>query len=223
MDVVSVNNLKFSYSEEEILSDINFKVEKGDFVSIVGSNGAGKSTLIKLLLGELSATEGKIKILGEDIKAFKNWNKIGYISQSGLSYQRYFPASSEEVVRANLYSKIGLFKFPNKEHNKMTQDALKMVGMEEYAKSLISNMSGGQRQKVLLARALVSDPDVMILDEPTTGVDEKSSYSFYELLYKLNKEKKITIIMITHDSKRTNKFVNKTMLLKDGVLREVNN
>jgi zinc transport system ATP-binding protein len=223
MNIISVKNLKFSYGEDQVFSDVNFDVSKGDFVSIIGSNGAGKSTLIKLLLGELSPTGGEIKLLGQNIKNFNQWTKIGYTSQSGLSYQRFFPASAEEVVRANLYSRIGLFRFPKGEHNQKTKNALEMVGMQEYSKSLISSMSGGQRQKVLLARALVSNPEVMILDEPTTGVDEKSSYSFYELLSDLNKNDRLTIIMITHDIKRTYKFVTKTMLLVDGVLKEVNN
>jgi len=223
MNIISVKNLKFSYREEQVLSDINFDVSKGDFVSIIGSNGAGKSTLIKLLLGELSPTEGEIKLLGQNIKNFNQWTKIGYISQSGLSYQRFFPASAEEVVRANLYSQIGLFRFAKEEHNQKTKKSLEMVGMQGYSKSLIGSMSGGQRQKVLLARALVSNPEVMILDEPTTGVDEKSSYSFYELLSELNKNNRMTIIMITHDIKRTYNFVTKTMLLDDGVLKEVNN
>ena len=223
MNIISVKNLKFSYREDQVFSDINFDVSKGDFVSIIGSNGAGKSTLIKLLLGEFSPTEGEIKLLGQNIKNFNQWTKIGYISQSGLSYQRFFPASAEEVVRANLYSQIGLFRFPKGEHNQKTKNALEMVGMQEYSKSLIGSMSGGQRQKILLARALVSNPEVMILDEPTTGVDEKSSYSFYELLSDLNKNNRLTIIMITHDIKRTYKFVTKTMLLEDGVLKEVNN
>nr|WP_312215645.1 metal ABC transporter ATP-binding protein [Clostridioides sp.] len=223
MNIISVKNLKFAYGEEQVFSNVNFNISRGDFVSIIGSNGAGKSTLIKLLLGELSPTGGEITLLGQNIKNFDKWTKIGYISQSGLSYQRYFPASAEEVVRANLYSKIGLFRFPKKEHYQRTRDALAMVGMQEYSKSLIGSMSGGQRQKILLARALVSNPEVMILDEPTTGVDEKSSNSFYNLLAELNRDKRLTILMITHDIKSTHQFVTKTMLLEDGVLKEVNN
>ncbi len=223
MNIISVKNLKFAYGEEQVFSNVNFNISRGDFVSIIGSNGAGKSTLIKLLLGELSPTGGEITLLGQNMKNFDKWTKIGYISQSGLSYQRYFPASAEEVVRANLYSKIGLFRFPKKEHNQRTRDALAMVGMQEYSKSLIGSMSGGQRQKILLARALVSNPEVMILDEPTTGVDEKSSNSFYNLLAELNRDKRLTILMITHDIKSTHQFVTKTMLLEDGVLKEVNN
>ncbi|MBS5788659.1 MAG: metal ABC transporter ATP-binding protein [Clostridioides difficile] len=223
MNIISVKNLKFAYGEEQVFSNVNFNISRGDFVSIIGSNGAGKSTLIKLLLGELSPTGGEITLLGQNIKNFDKWTKIGYISQSGLSYQRYFPASAEEVVRANLYSKIGLFRSPKKEHYQRTRDALAMVGMQEYSKSLIGSMSGGQRQKILLARALVSNPEVMILDEPTTGVDEKSSNSFYNLLAELNRDKRLTILMITHDIKSTHQFVTKTMLLEDGVLKEVNN
>lgn len=223
MNIISVKNLKFAYGEEQVFSNVNFNISRGDFVSIIGSNGAGKSTLIKLLLGELLPTGGEITLLGQNIKNFDKWTKIGYISQSGLSYQRYFPASAEEVVRANLYSKIGLFRFPKKEHYQRTRDALAMVGMQEYSKSLIGSMSGGQRQKILLARALVSNPEVMILDEPTTGVDEKSSNSFYNLLAELNRDKRLTILMITHDIKSTHQFVTKTMLLEDGVLKEVNN
>ena len=128
-----------------------------------------------------------------------NLDKIGYVSQISMSTGASFPATVEEIVMANLYSKIGFMKFPKKEHKEKVKEALKIVNMEDYSKRLIGNLSGGQQQRVMIARALVSDPKILILDEPTTGIDAASEEQLYNLLEKLNKESKITIIIVSHD------------------------
>lgn len=207
--VIEVKDLFFGYSDEIILENVNFYVEKGDFIGIIGPNGSGKSTLIKLLLKILNPIRGEIKILGERIEKFDKWYKLGYISQKANSFNTAFPATVEEIVGANLFSKVGLFKPLNKQHKEQINHALELVGMQDYKNKLIGNLSGGQQQRVFIARVLVSQPEVMFLDEPTVGVDVKSEEVLYCLLGKLNKELGITILMISHDISAVTVHANK--------------
>ena len=166
---------------------------------MIGPNGAGKSTLLKLLLGELSPSSGAVRLLGQDTARFRNWRRLGYVPQDGLARHTDFPASVEEVVLANLSGEIGLFRFPRPEHRERVRQALELVGMAGYGRRLIGALSGGQRQRVLLARALISRPEVMLLDEPTSGMDLQSGENFYRLLAGLNRDHGLTILMVSHD------------------------
>lgn len=197
--VIQIKNVSFGYDQNLVLDKINLDVYEGDYVGIVGPNGSAKSTLLKLMLNILKPQQGNIEIFGKNIEKFKDWGKIGYVAQKATSFNTSFPATVEEVVGANLYSHIGLFRRLNQAHRELIQEALKVVGMDSYCKRLIGNLSGGQQQKVFIARALVSAPKVIFLDEPTVGIDLKSQGEFYNLLEKLNKEMGITIVMISHD------------------------
>lgn len=219
--VIEVEGLSFSYGNGMVLDNIGFSVFEGDFAGIIGSNGTGKSTLLKLLLGLLQPLSGSIRLLGEDIRLFKRWPEIGYVPQNAAVVNGNFPATAEEVVKANLFSQIGLMRFPKKQHVEKARHALEQVGMEQYAGRLIGNLSGGQQQRVMLARVLVNQPRVMLLDEPTTGVDAKSADSLYQLLERLNKESGLTIVMVTHDMARTSNYVNRKICMDDGVLEEM--
>lgn len=220
-NVIEVTNLDFAYNGEFILRNINFTIEDGDFVSLIGSNGAGKSTLIKLILGELNSKNGSIKVLGIEPKHFKKWHEIGYVQQDGLQTISNFPASAEEIVQANLFSQIGILRLPKREHRLKTSKALELVGMSGYSKHLIGSLSGGQQQRVLLARALVNDPEILILDEPTTGVDDQTVETFYGLIKELNDKLGITIFIVTHDIDRVSKYVSRTFCLEKGTLVEL--
>ena len=208
-NIKSVENVSFAYNKENVLQDIIMYVDEGDFVGIVGCNGSGKSTLMKLLIGQLTPSKGKIKLFNEELSKSKDLNKIGYVPQISLSSNATFPATVEEIVMTNLYSKIGFMKFPKKEHKEKVKEVLKIVNMQDYSKRLIGNLSGGQQQRVMIAKALVSDPKVIILDEPTTGIDAASEKSLYALLNKLNKESKITIIIVSHDFEKISQYTNK--------------
>lgn len=197
--LVEIRNLSFIYDEQPVLENLNLSINRGDFLGIIGSNGSGKSTLIKLMLKILTPATGTIELLGEDIHSFRQWNKIGYVSQKAASFNSSFPATVEEVVQANLFSKVGLFKWPGKKHQSLIYEALEKVGMEKYGKRLIGNLSGGQQQRVFIARTLVSDPELLFLDEPTVGVDIKSEEAVYCLLARLNQELGLTVVMVTHD------------------------
>ena len=192
-NIISIENVSFAYNKENVLQDIILSIDEGDFVGIVGCNGSGKSTLMKLLIGQLTPSKGKIKLFDEDLDKSSNLNKIGYVPQISLSSGANFPATVEEVVMANLYSKIGFMRFPKKEHKEKVKAALKVVNMENFSKRLIGNLSGGQQQRVMIAKALVSDPKIIILDEPTTGIDAASEAKLYALLEKLNKDTNLTL------------------------------
>jgi len=218
--IIEVDNLSFGYRERLILKNINFVVNKGDFLGIIGANGSGKSTVVKLILKILTPLTGDIKLLGESVHNFKNWDKIGYVSQRINSFNGSFPATVEEIVGANLYSKIGLFKLPKKQHKELVYHALEKVEMQKYGKSLIGNLSGGQQQRAFIARVLVSEPEILFLDEPTVGIDAKSEDAVYCLLAKLNKELGLTVVMITHDISAITVHANRLICLGEKGLFE---
>lgn len=197
--IINVDHLSFYYQDEKVLDDISFTINRGDFLGLVGPNGSGKSTLIKCLLGLLQPDKGAISLFGENIENFKQWHKIGYVSQKANSFNTGFPATVFEVVSTGLVSKKGLFNRLNKMDKQQIHQAISAVGMDEFVNRNIGALSGGQQQRVFIARALVSDPEVLILDEPTVGVDTRNVQNFYSMLETLNKEKNISLLLVTHD------------------------
>lgn len=219
--IIEVENLGFSYGGESVFSGVTFSVHEGDFVALIGSNGAGKSTLVKLLLGELSPSEGAIRLFGADAAHFHDWPKIGYLPQNAARAGQGFPASVREVVEANLYASAGLFHFPGRALRARAAEALRQVGMDGYEKRLIGELSGGQQQRVMLARVLAGEPQVMILDEPVSGVDQKTVEALYRLLTRLNRERNLTILMVTHDVARTSAVASRVLCLEERSLVEL--
>lgn len=195
MSYFSLNKIGFSYEGKVVLEDIHFSVEKGDYLCIVGENGAGKSTLLKGILGLKKPGIGEI-ILGDGLKR----QDIGYLPQQ-TEAQKDFPASVYEVVESGCLNKLSLFPFYRKEDKKRVEDALRFLNIENLRKSCYRELSGGQQQRVLLARALCAGSKLLILDEPVAGLDPKAQTELYDLIDRLNKELKITIIMVSHDVK----------------------
>lgn len=198
-NVLEIKGLSFKYEQQNVLEDIHLTVPEGAFLGLVGPNGSGKSTLLKCILGLLKPQQGAVQLFGKDIRKFRDWNKIGFVSQKANSFNSGFPATVLEVVSTGLVSKVGLLRFFNKEHNRKVMDAISAVGMEEFAHRNIGDLSGGQQQRIFIARALVSEPELLILDEPTVGVDTKNVHNFYQMLEKLNQDLGITLVMVTHD------------------------
>ncbi len=197
--MVEVKNLSFSYKEITVLKNVNFKIHRGDFFGIVGPNGSAKSTLIKLLLGLLKIQDGQIFLMGRSIEKFNQWDKVGYIPQRVRNFNRSFPATVEEIIGANLYHKMGLLKFLSSEDRKKISQVLRIVDMEGSQKKLIGSLSGGQQQKVFIARTLVNKPEIIFMDEPLVGIDQLSREMFYKLMLDLKEEGNITIVMVSHD------------------------
>ncbi|MCM3387945.1 metal ABC transporter ATP-binding protein [Ureibacillus chungkukjangi] len=197
--LIDMKNVSFQYEYTQVLKNISLKVEEGDFLAILGPNGSGKSTLLKLLLGLLKPMTGEVQLFGQTNETFHNREWIGYVSQKSNAFNSGFPATVEEVVKSGLTKKIGLFKRMPKDVNSKVIAALSSVGMEQFLTRNIGQLSGGQQQRVFIARALISDPKVLILDEPTVGIDHENVQSFYDMLAKLNEEQNKTIILVTHD------------------------
>jgi zinc transport system ATP-binding protein len=206
--ILDVNNVSFSFGSTKVLSNISFHIEKGDFLAILGPNGSGKTTLIKLMMGIYTANSGTIKILNTPINKFTDWSKLGYVPQKATSIEEQFPATVEEVVAMGLLSQKSFPKILTSKDKNKVLSVLKEVNMQQYATRRIGELSGGQQQRVLIAKALIGEPEIMILDEPTTGVDQESQTKFYELLHALN-HKGITIILISHDIGRITQYVTK--------------
>lgn len=219
--MLEARDLSFAYNNDPVLKDVSFSIEKGDFATLIGSNGAGKSTLIKLLLGELLPTRGSLSLFETPLSSFRDFYKIGYVPQNGLFAHKDFPASVFELVSLNLYNRTRRFLPLSRELKEEVRNALRLVGMEAFEKRLVSELSGGQQQRILIARALVHHPELLILDEPTTGVDKETVMSFLTLLARLNKEEKLTILMVTHDISPAIPFLNRTFCLEEGSLVEI--
>lgn len=208
-EIINVRNLTFEYSDTAVLKNVNFNLYKGDFLGIIGANGAGKSTLIKLILGILSPDCGEIKLFGRNLNEVRN--KIGYVSQKANSFNSDFPATVKEVVRANLYHEKGLFRPYRKFDDEKAISALELVGMAQYKDKLIGSLSGGEQQRVFIARALVSKPELLLMDEPTVGIDSNSVKEIMAIIKKLNKDG-MTIIMTNHDTPALLDVSNKLLI-----------
>lgn len=201
--MININNLCFSYSKanDYILNNLNLKIQDGTYLSIIGENGCGKSTLVKLILGLLKPSSGSIEVTS---------NKIGYVPQVMENMNYNFPITVSEVLTCHMKA----LKLKN---SKLISSSLKSVGMENHKKSLIGSLSGGQRQKIFIARALMGEPEVIIMDEPSTGVDVKSQKDIYDTLAKLNKSNRVTIISVEHNMKAAYSYSTHILKLDNGV------
>lgn len=218
-NVIEVRDMSFGYTQDKILEHVSFNVEKGDFAIVIGDNGVGKSTMVKLLLGVLKPTSGEILVEGKPLVSISKTN-IGYLAQNGGSRAGAFPATCEEIVMSSLYKKIGFARFPGKAHKEKVREALRAVEMEDKRKALIGELSGGQQQRVMLARVLAGDPEILILDEPTVGVDFESVNRLLHILHQLNIEKGVTILMVTHDVEKVGPYANRVLCLSEGACSE---
>ncbi len=198
-NIIECEGVCFSYGEEQILHDVNLAVHRGDYLGIVGPNGGGKTTLLKIMIGLLPTQCGGIKLFGQDIRDFQDWHKIGYVPQKATSFDTNFPATVHEVVLMGTFGKRGLFHRTTAQDRHDVVAALEKVEMSRFANRLIGDLSPGQQQRIFIARALVSNPEVIFLDEPTTGVDEASQKDFYALLRTLNRTHNVTLVFISHD------------------------
>ncbi|MBK3493303.1 ABC transporter ATP-binding protein [Viridibacillus sp. YIM B01967] len=199
LPLIELKSVSFQYDYTQVLTNISLKVEQGDFLALLGPNGSGKSTLLKLILGLMKSTSGQIELFGQPANTFKHREWIGYVSQKSNSFNSGFPATVKEVVASGLTKKIGLFKRHLASQNSKVIQALRDVGMDGFADRNIGELSGGQQQRVFIARALVAEPKLLILDEPTVGIDHENVQSFYDMLASLNEDHQMTMILVTHD------------------------
>ena len=208
--LLTLDNLSFGYEHYLIGKNINLQITVGDFIAIVGSNGSGKSTLVKTILGLLPPLAGKI-VFSDALKP----SQIGYLPQE-TRVDPNFPATVSEIVLSGTLGKLSFKPFYGKTEHQLTNNALKALGITKLARKSFSELSGGQKQKVLLARALTATSNLLILDEPSNNLDYDSRHDFYEALKSLNHDHGITILMITHDLDADDLIGNKVLSLKNG-------
>jgi zinc transport system ATP-binding protein len=186
--IISVKNLNYTINNNQILSNISFDIYEGDFVGIIGPNGAGKSTLVKIITGEIEEYSGEVRIV----------RKIGYVPQTE-EIEVTFPMKVYELVLLGLYKDVGPMRRFKREHYQKVKDVLELLNIEELYDRQIGELSGGEYRRVMIARALVSKPDVLILDEPEANIDKQGQEVLLNILKKLKDEKNITIILVSHD------------------------
>jgi len=213
-----VHDLFFQYNSTEILTNISFHLNVGDYLGIVGPNGSGKSTLIKLTLGLLQPSKGNIELFGNDMADFADWHKVGYLPQKLNSFNPHFPATVREIVALGLLSAKRFPRRITKNDENAINNALGLVDILDIKNKLIGELSGGQQQRALIARALVNEPELLILDEPTTALDPETREKFFGTLKDLNEQKKVTLIIITHDIGTIGKYASRLLYLDKQVV-----
>lgn len=197
--IFDVKNLSFVLKEQTILSNISLEIFSSEYIAIIGPNGGGKTTLIRMLLGLEKPTGGEVRIYGKKLSHFKEWHKIGYVPQRAAQIDSSFPATVSDIVKMGRTSQRSLFGAFSKVDKQLVDDAMAKMDISDLKDKMVGTLSGGQRQRVMIARALASKPEILILDEPNTGVDVASQKRFYALLRELNQKEGITIVFITHD------------------------
>ncbi len=204
-------NLSVGYETGIVVSEVSFELNKGDYVCIVGENGAGKSSLLKGILGLAQIKSGQI-IYGDGI----NKPDVGYLPQQ-KDYQKNFPATVMEVVLSGFVNRMGFRPFYNKAEKEKALAIINDFGMGAFVKTPFADLSGGQKQRVLLARALCATDKLLLLDEPATGLDPVATEEMYALLKRLNKEKMVTILMVSHDLNKALSDAGKILHINKGV------
>lgn len=197
--VIEVRNVSFGYAKDLVLDRVSLTVGRGEYLGLIGPNGSGKTTLLRLILGLLPLTQGEIRLFGTPVQQFRERWRVGYVAQKAASFNSAFPATVEEVVSTGLTARRGLFRRFTASDRLAVRQALDRVGLLPYKDRLVGRLSGGQQQRVFIARALVSRPELLILDEPTVGVDASAEGQFYRLIRRLREEMGLTVILVSHD------------------------
>jgi zinc transport system ATP-binding protein len=211
--IIECKEVSFAFDGHVVVENVSLAINRGDYVGLIGPNGAGKTTLIKVFLGLLKPTSGTVNLFGHDIKHFHDWHRIGYVPQKATSFDPAFPVTVEEVVAMGRVPVIGLGRRFTPADHAAVKKAMIIVGIDNLAGKRIGELSGGQQQRVFIARALASEPEMLILDEPTTGVDARSQHEFYHFLHGLNSQEHMTLILISHDTSMVNLHISKLLCL----------
>lgn len=212
-EIIKIENLTVGYGKTEAIKEVSFSIESGDYIGLAGPNGAGKTTLVKALFGLMPISAGRISLFGREAGKFKDWQKIGYLPQKISNINPLFPANVFEVVISGLLSAKKYPKIISKKDKNKVEKILTELKINNLKNKLLSELSGGQQQRVFLARSLVSEPQLLIFDEPSTALDPESRESFFDLVERLNRERGIAVILITHDIGYIGRFANKLLYL----------
>ncbi|HEL2254598.1 TPA: metal ABC transporter ATP-binding protein [Streptococcus suis] len=211
MRYITVEDLSFYYDKEPVLEHIHYYLDSGEFVTLTGENGAAKTTLIKATLGILKPEQGKVSIAEKSIKGKKL--RMAYLPQQIASFNAGFPSTVYEFVKSGRYPRQGWFRRLTAHDEEHVRISLESVGMWEHRDKRLGALSGGQKQRAVIARMFASDPDIFILDEPTTGMDVGTKDAFYQLMHHSAKKHGKSVLMITHDPDELNKYADRNIHL----------
>lgn len=217
-NIIELDGVSFAYKDQQVISDLNLVIKERDFMGVIGSNGAGKTTLLKMMVGLLRPTKGEIRLFGEPIRRFRDWDRIGYVPQKN-AFNPLFPATVREVVMSGLYSNKKLFKRVGKADQQKCEDAMEVMRIVDIAGKRIGQLSGGQQQRVFLARALINQPDLLILDEPTVGIDAQTQADFFELIFHMHAHHQMTFLMVSHDIEMIEGYLGKEPRERSGGIK----
>lgn len=215
-NVIRFDNATFAYGQRVVLDDISLHIARGEFIGILGPNGSGKTTLLKAILGLIFPTKGSLNIFDCSCERLRCHHraKIGYLPQKEL-IDPNFPITVFETVMMGRYSALGLFHRPSGKDRDIVFKVLDDVDMQKHINSPLGSLSGGQQQRVLIARALAQVPKVLLLDEPTTGIDAPTQHRIIDLIKKLHSDLSLTLIFVTHDINMVSPFVDRIAILNN--------
>jgi zinc transport system ATP-binding protein len=213
--VLDFDQVTFGYQRIPVLREVSLRIRPGEFVAVVGANGSGKTTLMRLGLGLLRPTHGTVRLFGTRVEELRDWGRVGYVPQRATA-QSAIPVSVEEVVRTGLAGQLGLLRRPRREHRAQVDEVLDRLGLAGLRKQTVTRLSGGQQQRALIARALVTKPDLLVLDEPTTGVDADARTVLRESLEHLVRSEGVAVAYISHDPEGFAGLADRVMEIRAG-------
>jgi zinc transport system ATP-binding protein len=212
MNAIEIHAVHYRIDGKVILENINLQLEEGRFLGIIGPNGGGKTTLLRIVLGILEPTAGEVRIFGKTPREAVRERVFGYLPQS-QKIEINFPASATDVVMMGLYPQIGPLRLPSRDEIQRARSLLGVMGMEGMGDLPFGSLSGGEQQRVSIARALVHNPRILVMDEPSTGIDVVGQEDFYHLLRSLQKRYQLTILMVSHDIGTVSSYVDEIACL----------
>jgi len=217
-NIIELTDISFTYQQKPVFEGVSFSVQERDFVGLIGSNGAGKTTLLRIIVGLLKPSGGSVKLFGQPTERFRDWNRIGYVPQKN-AFNPLFPATVKEVVLSGLYSRNKLFRRVTKADHIKCEEALHAMNIEDLAGKRIGQLSGGQQQRAFLARALINNPALLILDEPTVGIDSETQEGFFHLIKHMHQHHNITFLMVSHDMDMIRSYLGREPKKECGKLK----
>ncbi|MBG9310051.1 metal ABC transporter ATP-binding protein [Corynebacterium belfantii] len=219
-EIINVQDLSFAFGKVEVLQGINLTVAPGEIVCITGENGCGKSTLLRLLTGAYRPASGSCLLFDAPASSGTHFHRIGYVPQTTAMEKISFPITSRELVVQGLSREFGVVKIPRKRHYAIAEDLLAQMGLDAYLRVPFAELSGGLQQRVLITRALIHDPELLFLDEPTSGVDVDSRIRFFRTLRRLHEQRGLAIVIVTHNvgEIQQNLPVNRIFTIERGTL-----
>ena len=210
--IITLENLAIGYEGRAVLSGISLQIQQGSFTAILGANGAGKSTLLKTLLGLQPPVGGRIQVGTPGTSPV-----FGYVPQA-IQFDPLYPLTGFDVALMGVFKRVGPMRFPSREEKAFVRDCLRATAADAFADRKFSELSGGQKQRVLIARALAARPEILVLDEPTAGVDVAATKSLLEFISRIHEERKLTVLLVTHDLPLVRKHARQIIWLHDGAV-----